>query len=98
MDDTNQIGRIAFGFIFLIVIIAIAAFIIWRFVLVHPANIHGNSCLADTDCAAGHYCSGGNVCIAGVSGGTVGAVCMTDCDCAAGLKCQSDGSTMRCTR
>ena len=98
MEENNRIGYIVFGFIFFIIILAIIGFIIWRFVLVHPANVQGQACVINSDCSAGHYCGGGNVCVSGVSGGTEGAVCMADYNCEVGLKCRSDGMTLRCTK
>ncbi len=98
MAEDNNIGRVVFAFIFLIIVFFIVGFIVWRFIIVHPMGVQGSLCRIDDDCSAGHYCGGGNVCASGVSGGTNGAVCTANSDCQVGFQCKSDGHTMRCLR
>lgn len=98
MDEDRTIGQALFALIIFIIILAVVGFIIWRFVIEHEARIAGQFCNIDDDCAAGHYCGGGNQCVQGVSGGTEGAICTRNADCEVGLRCKGDETVLRCTR
>jgi hypothetical protein len=87
-------GEIVILIIITIIGIVVVGWLFWYFLLRHNGNDTGEHCTVNSDCSPGHYCGGGNQCVLGLCGGSLGTVCDKNADCNVGLLCVSERCIM----